>query len=128
MEKSCVVLIDDEAEIRRIYTEHLEDEGYDVIAFDTAETALEAITAEPDKFDIALIDYNLPGMDGITLTRKIRLIRDSLAVILISGYVKNPQKKLQFLSDVDVIMTKPVELDQMTEVIKRTLHPELFEE
>ncbi|MBS1271921.1 MAG: Cell cycle response regulator CtrA [Candidatus Marinimicrobia bacterium] len=108
--------------------EHLEEEDYDVTVYDTAEPALNAITEEPDKYDIALIDYNLPGMDGITLTRKIRLVRKNLPVILISGYVNNPQKKLQFSVDVDVIMTKPINLDQMTDVIQRILNPEMYEE
>lgn len=113
--------MDDEAEVRSIFSEHLEKNGYAVDTFETGEDAFEAFSADPDKYKLALIDYNLPGIDGIMLTRKMRVINEDLPVVLISGYVKNPQKKLQFSVDVDVIMTKPVFVEQLSEVVQRFL-------
>ena len=124
MPTATILLVDDEQEIRRIYSEGLRKGDYRIIDFETAEDALQSFNEDPKQYDIALIDYNLPGMDGITLTKKMRIQRPGLPVVLISGYVNNPQKKLQFSVDVDVILTKPIDIDQLNEVVQRILEPE----
>lgn len=128
MSKATILLVDDELEIRRIYSEGLEKGNYQIIDFETAEDALRTFNKDPDQFDLALVDYNLPGMDGITLTKKMHIQRPDLPVILISGYVNNPQKKLQFSVDVDIIITKPVDIDQLNSVVHRVLEPESSQE
>ena len=49
----------------------------------TAEDALERLTRE--RFDIALVDIQLPGMDGLTLARRIQQRDPDIALVMITG-------------------------------------------
>jgi len=79
-----ILLIDDEANIRRSVTGLLGDEGYGVEALDNAEAGLERI--EEKAPDLLLLDVRLPGMDGIELLEKLRGKAIGFPVIVLSGH------------------------------------------
>jgi DNA-binding NtrC family response regulator len=81
--KPTVLVVDDEANIRRALRNSLEPEGYAVLDAETAERALEVLAAEP--VDLAILDIRLPGMDGLTLLGKARELWRDVPVIMISG-------------------------------------------
>mgnify|MGYP003306299696 CR=1 FL=1 len=65
-----ILIVDDESEIADLIEMYLQNENYIVYKFYTAQSALEYIVAE--KFDLAILDIMLPGMDGFQLCKKIR--------------------------------------------------------
>jgi two-component system KDP operon response regulator KdpE len=76
------LIVDDEAEIRRILSTGLGYHGYDVRAVGSAEAALEqAFSWRPD---VVLVDLGLPGMDGFELLRRLREHDRRAAVVVIS--------------------------------------------
>jgi two-component system nitrogen regulation response regulator NtrX len=79
-----ILLIDDEANIRRSVTGLLGDEGYGVEALDNAEAGLERIEGETP--DLLLLDVRLPGMDGLELLDKLRGKGVDFPVIVLSGH------------------------------------------
>ena len=83
MEKS-ILLVDDEAGIRKVLGIILSDMGYRVI---TAQNGLEALSKfEDEKPPIVLTDIKMPEMDGIELLRQVKLKRPDTEVIMITGH------------------------------------------
>ena len=65
-----VLVVEDEDDIRELISYNLRKEGYHVVGVPTGEKALE--TLEQQSFDLILLDLMLPGMDGLTVCRRIR--------------------------------------------------------
>src|SRR3954447_7180279 len=82
--KSRILVIDDEAEIRRSVRMILEYEGYEVIE---ASSGPEGVTlAEREAPDLVFLDIKMPGMDGLDALQRIRTNNDALPVVIISGH------------------------------------------
>jgi len=85
MEKKTLILVDDEQMIVSLLGDFLQSKGYDVFrAYDGVE-ALKVYQA--NKPDIAVLDINLPGMNGIELGKKIKKLNNNTKIIFISGHV-----------------------------------------
>jgi len=65
-----ILIVDDDEELAGLLTDILENHGYEVSAVFNGTTGLERITADPP--DIALLDINMPGTDGIELCKQLR--------------------------------------------------------
>ena len=82
--KSRILVIDDEAEIRRSVRMILEYEGYEVLE---ASSGPEGVAmAEREAPDLVFLDVKMPGMDGLEALQRIKTTRDSLPVVIISGH------------------------------------------
>ncbi len=82
-----VLVVDDDPVIRELLQAYLGEEGYDVLCAGNAEQA-EACLAEcahlGQPVELVLLDIRLPGKDGLTLTRELR-VRSEVGIILITG-------------------------------------------
>ncbi len=88
-----VALIDDSLAVRRSLSLLLRASGFDVIAFEQGEDAIEC---GPD-VDRVLIDYRLPGSDGLELLKRLRRQGVAAPAILISGVIA-PQIEARAIS------------------------------
>lgn len=79
-----VLVVDDEKGIRDLFCRVLETAGYEVETAESGEQALEIL--EQDKFQLLLLDLNLPGIDGIELCKRTRKILPISIIIAITGY------------------------------------------
>jgi signal transduction histidine kinase/ActR/RegA family two-component response regulator len=79
-----VLVIDDEKVLRSLLTETLTADGFDVAAVDSGQSALEMLKYR--KFDLALTDLKMPGMDGIETLRALREADRELQVVVMTGY------------------------------------------
>jgi two-component system nitrate/nitrite response regulator NarL len=88
--KGRVFLVDDHVGFRRAAVDFLTTGGCEVIA--TAESGEEALVTlgelvgTADRPDVVLLDYRLPGLDGVQVAERIAELPDAPAVILISSY------------------------------------------
>jgi CheY-like chemotaxis protein len=80
-----VLLIDDEEALVDVAGDLIERLGYQVTRFVRALDALDAVRADPGRFDVVVTDQNMPEMGGLELTRAIAALRSDLPVVLISG-------------------------------------------
>src|SRR5690348_11110634 len=80
----CVLIIDDEAEIRESLQTLLELEGYDVETAGDAQDGLLYMGERP--FDLVLLDLALPDRNGIEVLQEIRARDPQLSVIMITAY------------------------------------------
>jgi DNA-binding response OmpR family regulator len=66
----CVLVVEDERDLNDLVARHLRQEGHNVVqAFDGPDALLAVATSKPD---LVLLDWMLPGLDGLTVCRKIR--------------------------------------------------------
>lgn len=117
MEKYRVLIVDDEENIRLLYTEELKDRGYEV---DTADSA-EIVEAKIREFkpDIITLDIKLPGLDGIELLRKLREDHVQIPVILCSAYPHFKQDFRSWASEAYVV--KSSQVDELVQTIQEIL-------
>ncbi|MDH4612148.1 response regulator [Pseudomonas sp. BN102] len=77
-----VLIVDDDPLIRELLQTYLTQEGYQVLCASTAEQAEACLAESP--VDLVMLDIRLPGKDGLTLTRELR-VRSEVGIILITG-------------------------------------------
>jgi DNA-binding NtrC family response regulator len=81
-----VLIVDDEAPVRRVLTTALAGAGFDVVTAEAGNTALELFDNDPTGFDLVLTDLTMPGLDGHQLFTALTTRDPRLPVILSSGY------------------------------------------
>jgi two-component system nitrogen regulation response regulator NtrX len=81
---NSILVVDDEAEIRKSLRGVLEDEGFKVSVADSGEACLEAVRSR--SFDVVLLDIWLRGMDGLQTLEKLREVENAPEAIMISGH------------------------------------------
>ena len=89
MSKIKVLIVDDEVDYLSLMQERIEFWGYEVIQAQDGKTALVMIK---EKFpDIVILDYLMPGMDGITVLKEIRKFDKKIPVIMFTAHadIKN---------------------------------------
>src|SRR5256886_9937828 len=81
---NSILVVDDEAEIRKSLRGVLEDEGFKVSVADSGEACLEAVRSR--SFDVVLLDIWLRGIDGLQTLEKLRELENPPETIMISGH------------------------------------------
>jgi len=113
-----ILVVDDEAPIRRWLKVNLETRGY---AVDTAETGGQAIMAfENQRPDLLILDLLMPGMGGIEVVQKLRAV-STLPIIVLSAIGEEAQKVHALESGADDYMTKPFGMEELFARIRSLL-------
>jgi DNA-binding NtrC family response regulator len=113
----AVLVVDDEPLIRDTLAEYLTNEGLNVTACGDGEEALAA--AAEQRFDVALCDVQLPGIDGIELLRRLHKISPETFVLLITAYATVESAVEAFQQGAHDYLMKPVLLDEVWNKIQR---------
>lgn len=100
-----VLLVEDEAAIRKFVKINLEKEGYLVNDYESAEEALQA--CKEISFDIAVLDIMLVKMDGVTLLKILREVYPNMAIIMLTAKSEDIDKINAFESGADDYLSKP---------------------
>ncbi len=124
--KPTILVVDDEANIRRALRMVLDPEGYAVTEAESAEKALEVLAAEP--VDLAIFDIKLPGMDGLTLLSKARELLRDLPVIVISGHADTSDVVDAVKRGAADFFPKPVDRDRVLVSVQNALSRRTLEE
>ena len=118
MSAGRILVVDDEPQIRRVMRTTLTSSGYEVGDVRTGEEALNRVRAE--KYDLILLDMNLPGLGGIATCRELRS-RSDIAIIVLT--VRNSEKdKVEALdAGADDYITKPFGTQELLARIRAAL-------
>ncbi|WP_374048599.1 response regulator transcription factor [Clostridium cochlearium] len=104
LNKSTIIVVDDEKEIRDLIGIYLENEGYKVIKAENGIKALEIL--EKEKIDLIILDIMMPNMDGIEACTKIREEKN-MPIIMLSAKTEDMDKIWGLTAGADDYMTKP---------------------
>lgn len=118
---SDILIVDDNEDIRELFTLILEDEDYSVVGVKSGEDAINLLESG-EKFKLILMDVTLgTGMTGIETSRKIKsnpAWRD-IPIIAITGLMCKNIENAVTSNECDAILNKPVDDDTLIEVVKR---------
>jgi DNA-binding response OmpR family regulator len=116
-----ILVVDDEAEIVELLRDVLTAEGYVVDAAPDAEAALALI--RENIYDAALLDFNLPDMDGVMLHRQIRQMDEELAAhaIFMSGLLQSDMNLGYYLAESGGFLAKPFDVANVLAQIRQML-------
>lgn len=116
---ASILIVDDEPLIRDTLAEFLAGEGFPVATRGSAEEALEL--AATRRFDVALCDVQLPGMDGVELLDRLAKLSPETAVLLITAYATVESAVEAFQRGASDYLMKPVLLDEVLNKVRRLL-------
>jgi len=117
MKKVRLLIVDDEENIRFLFKEELEEEGYEVDVASNGLDALEKIKIAV--FDLVILDIKMPGMNGIQALNEIKNMNKDLPVILCSAYGEFKQDFSSWASDGYVV--KSADTKELKQTIKDIL-------
>jgi len=100
-----VLVVDDEPQIVRVLRGYLEQAGYRVAAAYNGEEALYA--ARHEKPDLVILDLQMPKMDGLEVTRRIRAEQPEIAILMLTARVEETDRIVGLELGADDYVTKP---------------------
>jgi two-component system nitrogen regulation response regulator NtrX len=121
-----ILIVDDEAGVRQSLVGILEDEGYVAHAVESGEAALAAL--ESRRYDLALLDVWLPGMDGLETLARMRALDAELPVVVISGHGTIETAVKAVRSGARDFVEKPLSLEKTLLVVRNTLRQRRLED
>ena len=107
-----VLLLEDDLLFAQSLEDFLEEEGYEVVLAHNPHAALELTYAQ--KFDLYLLDINLPLMSGIEFLDDLRQSGDLTPAIFLTSYQDKEVMKEGFLKGCDDYLKKPVDLEELS--------------
>jgi len=93
--------------------------GYEVVAVETAAEAL--VLDEKERFDLYVLDIWLPGMDGLSLCRRLRERSRKQPIIFFSAMVQTTEREYVLKAGANEFLIKPQDIDRFLPVVSRLL-------
>jgi DNA-binding NtrC family response regulator len=117
--KSCVLVVDDEEEIRKSLSRILEQEGFEIITASDGEQAMQKICF--DTPDAVLLDVRMPGLNGMDVLKKIEAIDGNLPVVLVTAYANINQVVEAMREGAYDYLAKPFDNNEVVRITSRAL-------
>ena len=117
MKKLNMLVVEDGQSQREMLHDFLEQEGHAIEEAENGEAAIEKVKS--GHFDFILLDYKMPGMDGMEVLRKVKGINPEIDIVMMTAYgtIETAVDTMK-AGAVDYI-TKPVDLDELLILIDR---------
>ncbi len=114
-----VLIVEDNLDAAEALTMLLELFGHQPTLVPDGLKAIEAVRNA--EFDIALVDIGLPGIDGYEVARRIRMIPNTKAMMLVAltGYGQDTDKLRALSAGFDEHLTKPVKIERLQALLNR---------
>jgi DNA-binding response OmpR family regulator len=110
-------VVDDEDDLRLLYTDELEDEGYEVAGAGTVAEARELLAREP--FDLVVLDIQMKGESGLDLLKEIARDKKDLPVVLSTAFSIYKDDYSSWLADAYVV--KSSDLSELKDQVRTLL-------
>ena len=116
-----VMVIDDEEALVRLATETLTEWGYSTVGFTSSAKGIAAFLADPEQFDAVITDESMPGASGSELIRKMRAVRPTIPILLVSGYLSAAVIERAREAGASEVLKKPLSARQLQTAVARVL-------
>ncbi|ART51996.1 hybrid sensor histidine kinase/response regulator [Acidovorax carolinensis] len=114
-----VMYVDDDEALVFLVQRLLRRRGYQVSGFTDPHEATAALRANPQRYDLLVTDYNMPGFCGVDLVREARRIRPDLPVALASGYVTAEIEQAAMAEGASALIHKPNDVEELCATVHR---------
>ena len=119
MTNGKLLIVDDDIVVRDSLGKWFESEGFDVTIAAGAPPALEILSH--DRFDLALVDIKMPGVDGIELQAKLRQIDPDMPVVIMTGYASVETAVRALKNGAYDYITKPFDPDELVHLVTNAI-------
>jgi CheY-like chemotaxis protein len=116
---SSILVVDDDVDTCRNLADILIDLGYQVDTAHSGPSALELVRRHP--YDVALLDFKMPGMDGLELYREIRKIRAETVAIIVTAYAAGDTTNQALAAGAWQVLPKPVDFPKLLGLVDAAL-------
>ena len=115
-----LLIVDDEPEIGRTLKQFLDDEGYTSLFVSSGSAALD-ILENDNSYTIALLDIKMPGIDGVTVLKRLKERGSEVAVIMMSGHGSEDLAVACMKDGAEDYISKPFSFEDLLQRIDRTI-------
>jgi DNA-binding response OmpR family regulator len=112
-----ILVVEDDDSILELILQWLKSAGFEPEGVRNGMLAMERF--KEDKFDLAIVDLDLPFIDGLTLSRNFKDIRPQMPVIICTAYADSLSRETISASGADSVVTKPIVLENLLRQIQR---------
>jgi CheY-like chemotaxis protein len=116
-----VLAIDDNEEFRNLITELLRPLGFEVHAVANPVKALEKFTQEKEKFQLVLLDYYMPQLDGAKTFEWLKKLNPNVKVIIVSGAEELRLRQILAQHPIDGYIRKPFRIQEALHIIRHVM-------
>ena len=109
-----VLVCEDEDAIREFVVLNLKHAHYDVVDVSSGEAALRVFEQEHGNFDVVVLDIMMPGIDGITVLKRLREKSKTVGIIMLSAKSQEMDKVNALMNEADDYITKPFAPSELT--------------
>jgi two-component system, NtrC family, response regulator HydG len=117
---TSILVVDDEVDTCRNLADIFADLGFRVATAHDGNAALEEL--RNSRYDIALLDLMMPGMDGVTLYQEMKRQRPEMVAVLTTAYPNHPRAEESLKAGVWRIVPKPVDLARLLNLLNEAAH------
>lgn len=117
MKKKKILVVDNDRDFCFVISQLLRDEDYRVNVVYSGEAALRRI--EKEHFDSMLLDYNLPGIDGLDVLKKVRQEGYPVQTVMVSGNMDYLLKEAARKAGASSVLDKPFNTEELFSVLEK---------
>ena len=122
-----ILLVEDNELNREIAVAILHEYGFLVDTAENGAVAVEKIcTSDPGRYDLVLMDVQMPVMDGCTATRRIRALEDpvraAVPIVAMTANVFEEERKRAFDCGMNGFLSKPIVIEELVDALKDIIH------
>lgn len=114
-----ILVVDDDIDTCRNLADILADMGYRVDTAHDGPSALELVRRNP--YDVALLDFKMPGMDGLELYREVKKLRAGTVAIIVSAYTNQATREEAIGAGAWQVLSKPVDFPKLLGLVDEAL-------
>ena len=122
-----ILLVEDNELNREIAVAILHEYGFLIDTAENGAVAVEKIrTSDPGRYDLVLMDVQMPVMDGCTATQRIRALKDparaAVPIVAMTANVFEEERKRAFDCGMNGFLSKPIVIEELVDVLKDIIH------
>ena len=119
--RGCVLVIDDDAGVREVIIDMLEDAGVRTMSAASGEEGIALFQSHPDEVDLVLLDLSMPGIGGKETFRRLKALSTDLKIVVSSGYSQTEVKDDLSHLGLTGFIQKPYRYDKLNDLVRKFL-------
>lgn len=108
-----ILVVEDNDDLRQTLVDVLTMDGHHVNSVDCAEEVAELSVA----FDLVILDLNLPGEDGLSLAKRLRLAQPNIGLVMLTARALSSERIAGYDSGADIYLAKPADINELRAAI-----------
>jgi len=111
-----IIVVEDHQDLREVFVNHLNGEGFDVIGVSCGEEMDDCLS--DGNFDLLILDVNLPGENGFEIAQRMRAAHRDLHILIITARTAEDDRIRGYDSGADLYLPKPVSAAELTAAVR----------